>query len=96
MCATAFNELELRTHNTIEKMENEGWDLLLLDRTEKFENLIDSMNTVKLMYAVGDTRMGNYVYERVGENTYITSSIWFIVDVVHFIGNHSSIRISFV
>lgn len=75
MCATAFNELELRTHNTIEKMENEGWDLLLLDRTEKFENLIDSMNTVKLMYAVGDTRMGNYVYERVGQNTYITSSV---------------------
>lgn len=70
MCVTAFNELELRTHNTVEKMEAEGWDLLLMDRTEKFENLIDSMNTIKLMNIVGDTRMANYIYERVSQSAY--------------------------
>lgn len=55
-------------HNTVETMEDEGFDKLIMDRTQKSVDLIDGMNTMKLMYVAGDTRMANYIYEMVGQN----------------------------
>lgn len=49
-------------------MEDEGWDKILTDRVQKAIDLIDSMNTIKLMNAAGDTRMASYIYEMVGKS----------------------------
>lgn len=58
----------MRIHNIVENMEDEGWAKLLTDRVQKAIDLIDSMNTIKLMNAAGDTRMASYIYEMVGQS----------------------------
>jgi len=57
--------LENRVHNILEKIEEEGFDELAKDRHEKAELLLDNMNTIKLMNAVGDKRMSTLFYEKV-------------------------------
>ncbi|KAH8392459.1 hypothetical protein KR215_008905 [Drosophila sulfurigaster] len=64
ICVLAFNELETRTHNLLEKIEDEGFDELIMDRHKKSEQLFDAMNAIKLMNAVGDKRMASYFYEK--------------------------------
>ncbi|KAH8412102.1 hypothetical protein KR222_010865 [Zaprionus bogoriensis] len=64
LCTLAFNELELRVHKILEKMEAEGWDELTAEHAQKYDYLIDSMNSFKLLSAAGDTRMANFIYEK--------------------------------
>lgn len=52
-------------HNLLEKIEAEGLEELVADKQERIDNLIDHMNTIKIMNAVGDKRMANYFYEKV-------------------------------
>ncbi|XP_030565592.1 uncharacterized protein LOC115765975 isoform X2 [Drosophila novamexicana] len=70
LCAVAYNELEQRAHNLLEKIEAEGLDELVADKQERIDNLIDHMNTIKIMNAVGDKRMANYFYEKERTNTF--------------------------
>ncbi|KAL7741220.1 hypothetical protein ACLKA6_015109 [Drosophila palustris] len=75
LCAVAFNELESRIHKILEKIEEEGLDELIKDRHYKVEALMDNMNTIKLMNAVGDKRMSNYFYEK--EKTHGAADFYF-------------------
>ncbi|XP_064551429.1 uncharacterized protein LOC135437433 isoform X2 [Drosophila montana] len=70
LCAVAYNELEQRVHNLLEKIEVEGLDELVLDKQERNDNLIDHMNAIKIMNAVGDKRMANNFYEKERTNTF--------------------------
>ncbi|XP_034474809.1 uncharacterized protein LOC117782012 [Drosophila innubila] len=64
LCAVAFNELESRIHKILNKIEEEGLEELVKDRHQKVELLLDNMNTIKLLNAVGDKRMSTYFYEK--------------------------------
>ncbi|KAH8376963.1 hypothetical protein KR093_002363 [Drosophila rubida] len=68
VCSVAFNELETRIHNLLEKIEDEGFEDLIMDRHKKSEHLFDVLNGIKLMKAVGDNRMANYFYEKEKEH----------------------------
>ncbi|KAH8263509.1 hypothetical protein KR044_010013 [Drosophila immigrans] len=65
LCAVAFNELETRIHNLLERIEDEGFEELTMDRHKKRDELFDAMNAIKMINAVGDKSMARYFYEKV-------------------------------
>ncbi|XP_023170336.1 uncharacterized protein LOC111599050 [Drosophila hydei] len=64
LCVIAHNELEQRIHNLLEKIEDEGLDELIVDRTAKQDCLIDHLNSIKILTAVGDLRMANLFHDK--------------------------------
>ncbi|EDW12988.1 uncharacterized protein LOC6577591 [Drosophila mojavensis] len=65
LCAFAHNELEQRIHNLLEKVEDEGLHELVVDRAVQEEKLMDHLNTIKIMRAVGDLRMGTLFLNKI-------------------------------
>ncbi|XP_068151984.1 LOW QUALITY PROTEIN: uncharacterized protein [Drosophila tropicalis] len=64
LCSIAFNVLELRAHNIVEKLEDEGFEYLVVSSSTHTERLIDHMNAIKLLRAVGDDNMAQYLHDK--------------------------------
>ncbi|KPU73196.1 uncharacterized protein Dana_GF15160, isoform B [Drosophila ananassae] len=56
LCAVAYNDLEPRVHALVEQAENDGFETFGGGRAEQSDRIMDYLNTIKLLRAVGDTR----------------------------------------
>lgn len=65
LCAVAYNDLEPRVHGLVEQAENDGFETFGGGRAEHSDRIMDYLNTIKLLRAVGDTRTAALFLEKV-------------------------------
>ncbi|XP_030373977.1 uncharacterized protein LOC115623659 [Scaptodrosophila lebanonensis] len=65
LCSIAYNELELRVHNIVAKVEEDGFEDVSSDEHAQMDTLIDHMNAIKILYSVRAGRMEKFLYEQI-------------------------------
>ncbi|XP_002132873.2 uncharacterized protein [Drosophila pseudoobscura] len=83
LCADAYNELEPRIYRILNRVEDAGFDNFVVHPQIQMDEIIDYINAIKLLYAVKDDRMAQYVLEKACTEKSYDDRLNFFMVIVH-------------
>ncbi|BFF95428.1 uncharacterized protein DMAD_12833 [Drosophila madeirensis] len=83
LCAAAYNELEHRIYQIMNKVEAEGFENFVVHPQIQMDQIIDHLNAIKLLHAVKDDRMAKFVLEKATKEKSNDERLNFFMVIAH-------------